>query len=152
MTEVEVQKPAVSPNGSIDFGEHEVAVDAELDLAGVVLDPVAVAVVDGTPVDGAGERCPVGDRLRHRAGAGRRRRWRCRVGDGGGDAVGGEQGAGVCERAHLEGVLAVADAGGGPEAGGVTERDQLISVSTRVPSTRNSIVPGSSSTPSPLRS
>ena len=35
----------------VDLGEHLVAVDQELDRAGVVLDLVAVCVVDGTPVD-----------------------------------------------------------------------------------------------------
>ena len=33
------------------------------------------------------------------------------------------EGAGVGERAHLEGVATVGDGGGGPEAGGVAERE-----------------------------
>ena len=41
---------AVTERG-VDLGEHLVAVDQELDRAGVVLDLVAVCVVDGTPVD-----------------------------------------------------------------------------------------------------
>ena len=41
----------------------------ELDLAGVVLDLVAVRVVDGPPVDQIRDRRPVRDRLRHRTRA-----------------------------------------------------------------------------------
>ena len=74
----------------------------------------------------------------------------CGVVDGGGDGVGGEEGAGVVECAHLEGVCAVVvviDAVGEAVAEG-----ELISESTWLPSTRNWIEPGSSSTLSPFLS
>ena len=119
-TDVDGQKRAVTERG-ISLGEDELAVDTPLDLAGVVLDLVAVGVVDGTPVTTPFTVAPfaivwVIEPADSAAGV-------VCVGDGGGDGVLGEHGAGAVDGAHLEGVAAVRNRRRRPEARVVTERD-----------------------------
>ena len=112
-TDVDAQKLESSPNGTSSSVRTRLPSTRHSTFPGVVLDLVAVTVVDGTPADDTRNRRAVRDRLGDRArsccGG---RWWGGGVGaDGGGDGVAGEQGAGVAEGAHLEGVLAVAGAG-----------------------------------------